>query len=76
MDDRPDIAASPVSVLLQDQAGLSTDATRSIAIADMPSDARIIAEPRGPLPALCAPRVTSRAAPPADQTCTREIKKG
>ena len=76
------IDASPASMLPQVQAGLSTDATRSIAIADMLSAARIIgpgaAHPRGPLPALCAPRVTSRAAPPGCQTCKSDsrYKKG
>lgn len=75
------IAASPVSMLPQVQVGLSTDATRSIAIADMPSAARIIgpgaAHPRGPLPTLCTPRVTSRAAPPdvRHASDTQELKK-
>ncbi len=70
-------AASEASVLPQDQAGLSTDATRSIAIADVPSAPRIIApgaaDPCGPLPTLCAPRVTSFASPPTQKSVITDL---
>lgn len=64
-----EVAASAVSTLPQSRAGLSTEATRSMAMADAPSAARVIAPadalPAGPLAALCVPIVTSCAVPPA-----------
>lgn len=61
-------AAWPASRLLQAQAGLSTEATRSMALAAIPSAPRSmlpgVAEPSGPLPTLCALWVSRRAEPP------------